>query len=336
MNALITGGAGYIGSHLCDALLERGARVAVLDNLSTGSYRNIEHLLGHPRFHFVRGSILDSPELEPLVRAADRVYHLAAAVGVKYICEDPLAGMATNIHGTERVLAAAHRHRKRTVICSSSEVYGKSDGRPLQEDSDRVLGPTRVNRWSYAASKAIDEHLAYGYAAAGLPVSIVRYFNSYGPRLSETGYGSVVANFIRQALAGEAITVHGDGQQTRSFTYVGDTVRGTMLACDEPEAVGDVFNIGSDCEISILELAQRIRALTGCRAEIVHKPHWSYYGSSYEDTARRRPDTTKSARILGFRAQVDLEEGLRRTVEWCRRHFSASQVPVPAREPIAA
>lgn len=327
MRALVTGGAGYIGSHLCDLLIRKGAEVAVLDNLSTGRLANIEHLLGHPRFHFVRGSILDTQELEPLIRDADRVFHLAAAVGVKYICEDPLAGVRTNIVGTERVLEIAHRYSRRTVIASSSEVYGKSNGEPLREDADRCLGPTSINRWSYSASKAIDEHLAYAYANVGLPVSIVRYFNSYGPRICESGYGSVVANFTRQALSGEPITIHGDGRQTRAFTYVADTVRGTFLASEVDEAVGDVFNIGSDCEITILELAHLIQELSGSSSEVSHTPHWTYYGNSYEDTARRRPDTSKSARVLGFRARTPLADGLRATIAWCRQNYRCVLTP---------
>jgi UDP-glucose 4-epimerase len=325
MKALVTGGAGYVGSHLCDALIRRGASVTVIDNLSTGRLSNIEHLLEHSRFEFVRGSILDSEDLEALVRGADRVYHLAAAVGVKYICEDPLSGIRTNIMGTERVLELAHRYRRRTVIASSSEVYGKSNGQPLQEDADRVLGPTSINRWSYSASKAIDEHIAFAYAAHGLPVSVVRYFNSYGPRICESGYGSVVANFTRQALSGEPITIHGDGRQTRAFTFVADTVRGTLLAGDVPEAVGQAFNIGSDCELTILELAHLIHEIAGSRSEVTHTPHWSYYGSSYEDTARRRPDTSKSARVLGFRAKTPLSEGLKLTVDWCRQHYRSAR-----------
>ena len=325
MKVLVTGGAGYIGSHLCDALIRRGANVTVLDNLSTGRMANIEHLSGHSRFRFVRGSILDSEELEPLVREADRIFHLAAAVGVKYICEDPLAGIRTNIVGTERVRELAHRFRRRTVIASSSEVYGKSNGEPLREDADRVLGPTTVNRWSYSASKAIDEHIAFAYAAQGLPVSVVRYFNSYGPRVCESGYGSVVANFTRQALSGEPITIHGDGRQTRAFTFVGDTVRGTILAGEVPEAVGEAFNIGSDGEITILELAHLIHDLSVSSSEVAHTPHWSYYGNSYEDTARRRPDTSKSALILGFRTRTPLSEGLRTTIEWCRKNYRCAR-----------
>lgn len=321
MKALVTGGAGYVGSHLSDALIRRGDSVVVLDNLSTGRLSNIEHLIDHPHFQFIKGSILDSKEMDSLIRSADRVYHLAAAVGVKYICEDPIAGIRTNIVGTERVLELAHRYRTRTVIASSSEVYGKSNGQPLQEDADRVLGPTSVNRWSYSASKAIDEHMAYAYAEAGLPVSIVRYFNSYGPRICESGYGSVVANFTRQALSGEPITIHGDGRQTRAFTFVADTVRGTMLAGDVPEAIGQAFNVGSDCELTILDLAHMIHEISGSRSDIVHTPHWTYYGNSYEDTARRRPDTSKSARVLGFRAKTPLADGLKTTVEWCRQNY---------------
>jgi len=293
LKALVTGGAGFIGSNLCDALIARGDRVAVIDNLSTGSLANVEHLLDHPRFQFVGGSILDSPDLERLVRDADRVYHLAAAVGVKYICDDPLGGIITNVHGTQRVLELAHRYGARTVIASSSEVYGKSKGEPLREDDDCTVGPTSVNRWSYACSKALDEHMAFAYAARGLQVSAVRYFNSYGPRLSRNGYGSVVANFIRQATAGEPITVHGEGLQTRSFTFVADTVRGTLLAGDVPGAVGQVFNIGSEREVTILELARLVRELTGAPAEITHVSHQVYYGANYEDTARRRPDGSR-------------------------------------------
>jgi len=334
MNALVTGGAGYIGSHLCDLLIRMGAEVAVLDNLSTGRLSNIEHLLDHPRFHFVRGSIVDSMELEPLIRDSDRVFHLAAAVGVKHICDDPIGGIRTNIAGTERVLGFAHRYCRRTVIASSSEVYGKSNGEPLREDADRCLGPTSINRWSYSASKAVDEHLAYAYAAEGLPVSIVRYFNSYGPRICESGYGSVVANFIRQALAGEPMTIHGDGLQTRAFTFVADTVRGTFLASEVPDAVGDAFNVGTDGELTILELANLIRDLAQSPSPVVHEPHWSYYGNSYEDTARRRPDTSKSAQVLGFRAKTSLIDGLRTTIEWCRRHYRCVLMPDRARTPL--
>jgi len=321
MKALVTGGAGYIGSALVDALMERGDEVSVLDNLSTGSIGNLRHHLDHPRFHFVNDTILSLGSLERLVERADTVYHLAAAVGVKYCVDDPIGTITTNVRGSENVLAMAYRYWKRVVVASTSEVYGKSTGGALQEDQDRVLGPTTINRWAYSASKAIDEHFAYAYHRGGLPVAIVRYFNSYGPRVNEAGYGSVIANFIRQALTGEPLTVHGDGSQTRCFTFVSDTVRGTILAGERAEALGEAINIGSDGETSILDLAHLVRELCGSRSEIRCVPYRDYYGHSYEDTPRRRPDTTKARQLLGFQAEVALEEGLRRTIAWCRENY---------------
>jgi UDP-glucose 4-epimerase len=322
MKALVTGGAGYIGSNLVDALLARGDEVCVIDNLSTGSVGNIRHHLDNPRFRFVNDTILSTGSLERLVEEADLVFHLAAAVGVKYIVDDPIGTITTNVRGSENVLAMAYRYWKRVVVASTSEVYGKSQGGALREDDDRVLGPTTINRWAYSASKAIDEHFAYAYHRGGLPVSIVRYFNSYGPRVNEAGYGSVIANFIRQALVGDPMTVHGDGSQTRCFTFVGDTVRGTMLAGEKPEALGEAFNVGSHDEITILELAHMIRDLCDSSSEIVCIPYRDYYGHSYEDTLRRRPDTEKSASVLGFRAEVSLADGLQRTIDWCRANYS--------------
>lgn len=325
MKALITGGAGYIGSNLADALLERGDEVIVIDDLSTGSIQNIQHNLGNPRFRFINDDILNSHVMESLVAEADTVFHLAAAVGVKYIVDDPLRTILINVRGTENVLMLAYRYWKRTVIASTSEVYGKSTGGDLSEDADRVLGPTTINRWSYSASKAVDEHFAYAFHQKGLPVSIVRYFNSFGPRVNEAGYGSVIANFIRQALAGDPLTVHGDGSQRRCFTFVRDTVRGTILAAEKPEAIGEAFNIGSHNEITILELAHLIKRLTGSSSEIVTIPYQDYYGQSYEDTPRRRPDVRKAQRLLGFTAQYGLEEGLKETIAWCRDHYAVAR-----------
>jgi UDP-glucose 4-epimerase len=321
MKVLVTGGAGYIGSNLVDALMARGDEVTVLDNLSTGRIQNVRAHLDHPRFRLVNESILNPEPLDRLAEWADLIFHLAAAVGVKYIVDDPINAITTNVRGTENVLAAAFRYWKRTVVASTSEVYGKSTGGALREDDDRVLGPTTINRWAYSASKAIDEHFAYAYHRAGLPVSIVRYFNSYGPRVNEDGYGSVIANFIRQALTGQPLTVHGDGAQTRCFTYVEDTVRGTLLAAERTEALGKAFNIGSQQEVSVLELAHRIRDACGSRSEISLVPYSDYYGQSYEDTPRRRPDTTRARELLGFAAVVPLEEGLGRTVAWCRENY---------------
>lgn len=321
MKALITGGAGYIGSNLVDKLLARGDEVAIIDNLSTGAVNNIRHHLDNPRFRFVNDTILSTNSLERLVEEADLVFHLAAAVGVKYIVDDPIGTITTNVRGTENVLAMAYRYWKRVVVASTSEVYGKSRGGALKEDDDRVLGPTTINRWAYSASKAVDEHFAYAYYRGGLPVSIVRFFNSYGPRVNEAGYGSVIANFIRQALRHEPLTVHGDGSQTRCFTFVEDTVRGTMLAGEKPEALGEAFNIGSEHEVTVLELAHLIRDLCESKSEITCMPYRDYYGQSYEDTPRRRPDMSKSSAVLGFEAQVPLEEGLRRTIAWCRENY---------------
>jgi UDP-glucose 4-epimerase len=333
MKTLVTGGAGYIGSNLVDRLMERGDDVCVIDNLTTGSIHNIAHHLGSTRFRLINDDIVDSQAMEAVVAECDVIYHLAAVVGVKHIVNDPLRTILTNVRGTENVLLLAYRYWKRTVIASTSEIYGKSNGGALSEDSDRTLGSTTINRWSYSASKAIDEHLVYAFHQKGLPVSIVRYFNSFGPRVNQDGYGSVIANFIRQALAGDPLTVHGDGRQTRCFTFVDDTVRGTMLAAERPEAVGEAFNIGRDAEITILELAHLIKRLTGSSSEIVTLPYLDYYGQSYEDTPRRRPDTRKARERLGFSADVTLEQGLERTIAWCREHYriAPAQLEVESR-----
>ncbi len=319
MRILVTGGAGYIGSHLVDALYQEEHQITVLDNLSTGKRANIEHLLSQERFRFLHDSILNERLVDETVSAVDQVYHLAAVVGVKYVVDDPAQCIATNVGGTETVLGAALRHGKRTVIASSSEVYGKSTQVPLAEEDDAVVGPTTVGRWSYALTKALDEHLAMAYAQKGLPVSIVRYFNSYGPRLDPKGYGSVVARFITQARLGQPMTVFDNGEQTRCFTYVQDTVQGTLLAGTVPQAVGRVFNIGSNRETRMLELAEMIRALIGSTSEIVHVPYDNAFGVRFEETRRRVPDVHRAESVLGFRAQTPLEEGLATTIAWFRQ-----------------
>jgi UDP-glucose 4-epimerase len=316
MKVLITGGAGFIGSHLADGLLHEGAAVTVLDNLSTGYRTNVEHNMGSARFHFVEGDILDKEVMEPLIQQHDLVCHLAAIVGVRRVLADPLQSIVQSIGGTEIVLALARRYDRRVLFASSSEVYGKSARIPFAEDDDRLLGSTRVARWSYATAKALDEHLCLAYYAQGLPVSIVRYFNAYGPRMDAKGYASVVATFIGQALADQPLTIHHDGQQTRCFTYVTDTVRGTILAATRHEALGEVFNIGSQREISVLELARLVRQLTASATEPVFVPYSEAFGASFEAVPRRVPDTSKAARLLGFRAVVPLEQGLRETIAW--------------------
>jgi UDP-glucose 4-epimerase len=298
--------------------MEQGHEITVIDNLSVGKASNIKHHLGSARFRFVNDSILNVDSLERLVREIDLVYHLAAVVGPKYVVEDPLGTIVTNVRGTENVLELAYKYWVRCVIASSSEVYGKSVATPLSEDDDRLLGPTTVGRWSYSDAKAIDEYFALAYAKKGLPVTAVRYFNAYGPRLDPRGYGSVIAKFLTQALQGDPITIYDDGKQTRCFTYVGDTVEGTILAAITQEAAGRVFNIGSNRETSVGELAQLIRHLTDSDSEIVYVPYETAYGKGFEETRRRVPDVKRAREVLGFAAHTPLEEGLQRTLDWFR------------------
>jgi UDP-glucose 4-epimerase len=318
MRVLVTGGAGFIGSHLVDQLIARGDEVSVLDHLSTGRIENIRHHLGRPGFTLVNDTILNAEVVNRLAEGSDLIFHLAAAVGVRYIVDDPLSAISANVEGTEIVLRAAFRFWRKVVIASSSEVYGKSTQVPLAEDDDRVLGPTTVSRWSYSSSKAIDEHFAYAYAARGLPAVILRFFNVYGPRIHENGYGTVVARFIHQALNGRPLTVHGDGRQTRCFCYVDDTVRGIMRSAEVPEAEGQVFNIGNDREITVGDLAQLIARLADSASDVQLVPYQDYYGQRFEDTPRRVPDLGKASRLLGYAPEVSLEDGLRRTIAWCR------------------
>ena len=320
MRILVTGGAGFIGSHLVDGLLAKGQTVTTLDNLSTGRLENIAHLSGHAAFQLERGDILDESLVDRLVAETDMVYHLAAAVGVAHVVRDPLGGLRTNVRGTENVLAACARHKRPVLLASSSEVYGRSRRIPFREDGERLLGSTTVARWAYSTAKALDEHLALAYASQeGLRVSIVRYFNAYGPRLDPQGYGSVIARFISQALRGEPLTVHGDGRQTRCFTFVDDTVRGTILAATKDEGAGEIFNIGSRQETSVRELAEQILVVTGSRSPIVFLPYEQVYGSRFEDPPRRRPSVRKAARLLGFRVRFSMEEGLRRTLAYFQK-----------------
>jgi UDP-glucose 4-epimerase len=315
VNAFITGGAGFIGSHLAEALLAAGHQVTVLDNLSTGAMENIEHLKGNPAFRYVIDTVTNEPVLAELIDGADVVFHLAAAVGVKLIVEAPVHTIETNVHGTEVVLKHANKKKKLVVIASTSEVYGKSTDVPFREDADLVMGPTSKHRWAYACSKAIDEFLALAYwKERKLPVIIVRFFNTVGPR--QTGrYGMVIPNFVRQGLAGQPITVHGDGTQTRSFCYVGDVVEALQRLVVEPRAVGEVFNVGNSREISIMALAEKVRDMTGGRSEIVTIPYDQAYEAGFEDMPRRVPDLAKIAHLVGYAPEVDLEEILTRVVD---------------------
>jgi UDP-glucose 4-epimerase len=323
MKALLTGGAGFVGSHLADALLAAGHSVSVIDDLSTGSMDNLAHLKGRPGFEYVIDSIMNEPLTAELIDRADVVFHLAAAVGVKLIVEAPVRTIETNVHGTEIVLKHGAKKQKLTMIFSTSEVYGKSVAVPFREDADLVMGPTAKHRWAYACSKAIDEFLALAYhKERKLPVIVARLFNTVGPR--QTGrYGMVIPNFVRQALAGEPITVHGDGTQTRSFTYVGDVVSGLIALAQEPRAVGQVFNLGNPEEISILALAERVRAATGSRSEIVLVPYDQAYEAGFEDMPRRVPDIAKIQGLVGYAPTLDLDQILAKVIEEQRALIAA-------------
>jgi UDP-glucose 4-epimerase len=307
MRVLITGGAGFIGSHLSDAYLERGDEVFVMDDLSTGSIENIAHLKKHPRFHYTIDSVTNQPTLAELVDQCDVIFHLAAAVGVKLIVESPVRTIETNVHGTEVVLSMANKKKKKVLIASTSEVYGLSMEVPFREDGNLVMGATTKGRWSYACSKAIDEFLALAYwREKKLPTVVVRLFNTVGPR--QTGqYGMVIPTFVKQALAGRQITVYGDGLQTRCFGYVGDVVGALVKLMDHTEAVGQVFNIGSNEEVTILELAERIKELTRSASEIVFVPYNEAYEEGFEDMPRRVPDISKINTLVGFRPQMSLD-----------------------------
>jgi UDP-glucose 4-epimerase len=316
VRALITGGAGFIGSHLAEALLNAGHEVDVIDNLSTGTIRNISHLKADPKFKYVIDTLTNEPLLAELIDRNDVIFHFAAAVGVKLIVEQPVHTIETNVHGTEVVLKHANKKKKLVVIASTSEVYGKSADVPFQEDADLVMGATAKHRWAYACSKAIDEFLALAYwKERKLPVIIVRFFNTVGPR--QTGqYGMVLPSFVRQALAGEPITVFGDGTQQRSFTYVGDVVGCLMKLIADKRAVGQVFNIGNGEEVSILRLAELVKARTGSTSEIVFIPYDKAYEAGFEDMPRRVPDLTRVRALVGYEPKVQLDEIITRVIDY--------------------
>ncbi len=319
MIALITGGAGFVGSHLAERLLADGHEVMVLDNLSTGSIDNIAHLKNTTGFSYVIDSVTNEPLLAEMIDRSDVVFHLAAAVGVKLLVEQPVHTLETNVHGTEVVLKHANKKKKLVFIASTSEVYGKSTDVPFRETADLVLGPTAKHRWAYACSKLIDEFLALAYwKERKLPVVIVRLFNTVGPR--QTGrYGMVLPTFVRQALAGQPITVFGDGSQSRSFTYVGDVVDALVKLVGESKAVGDVFNIGSTNEVTIQDLAERVKKMTKSASLIVNVPYDVAYEAGFEDMPRRVPDITKIQSLVGFEPKMGLDDIIRSVVDYVRQ-----------------
>jgi len=318
MVALITGGAGFIGSHIAEELFKRGNRVLVIDDLSTGMRDNISHLEEDERFSFIQGTILDEPLMESLVDESDIIYHLAAAVGVQFIIRNPIKSIETNVLGTEIVLRLAEKKRKKVILTSSSEIYGKNQKEIFTESDGRVLGTTLIHRWSYSCSKALGEFLALAYwREKRLPVIIVRLFNTCGPR--QTGhYGMVVPRFIEQALSGEPISIYGDGNQTRSFAYVSDVVNGIVSLGGHPRAVGEIFNLGGEEKITISDLAKKIKRFTKSNSEIVYLPYEEVYGEGFEDMRHRIPDTTKVRSLIGYVPRVGLDEALKKTIEYHR------------------
>lgn len=319
MRSLITGGAGFIGSHLVEALLKRKDEVVVIDNLSTGSADNIEHLKGHPKFSCHIDTIMNEKLMKKLIRECDIVYHMAAAVGVKYIIDNPLDSLQTNIRGTEVVLELANAcGKKKVIVASTSEVYGKDrpGKRIFKEDDDRVVGPTTISRWSYACAKAVDEFLALAYwREKKLPSVIVRFFNTVGPRQSGM-YGMVVPRFVKHALLDQPITVYGDGLQTRSFTYVTDVVDAVIELARTPKAVGEIFNIGNPKAITIKELAEKIKKMAGSKSPIIFIPYEKAYEKGFEDMRHREPDITKIKDLIDFNPKVDLDEILENVIKY--------------------
>lgn len=341
MRVLITGGAGFIGSHLAERLLAHGHQVAILDDLSTGRLENIEHLVGQARFSVTIGSVMDDALLGPLVDQCDTIFHLAAAVGVKLVVDRPIHTIHTNVHGTETVLSHASRGRKNVLVVSTSEVYGKSAVLPFREDADLVLGPPNKTRWGYATSKLLDEFLALGYwKEERLPVRVVRLFNTVGPRQSSR-YGMVLPNFVRRALGNEPIVVHGDGTQTRSFTWVGDVVSALIGLVEDPHTCGQVFNVGNGAEISIRDLAAKVKAKTGSHSPITFVPYNQVFDDSFEDMPRRVPDITKIEKFIGYRPTVHLDEIIDHVVAFWATTAPSQPAPelrriVRDRTPVAA
>lgn len=317
-HTLITGGAGFIGSHLAEALLHKGDRVTIVDDLSTGRFENIAHLTSNPNFHFAIESITNQNVMDRLVSECDIIFHLAAAVGVDLIVRSPIHTIETNVMGTEMVLKTARRYRTKVMIASTSEIYGKSTKAPFAEDDDRVQGPTTKSRWSYATSKALDEFLSLAYyKEVGLPVVVFRLFNTVGPR-QRGRYGMVIPRFVQWALAGDPIQIYGDGEQTRCFANVSDVVQAIDRLSDCEAAVGEVFNVGTQEEVTIRELAERVRVRANSRSEIVTIPYDEAYEEGFEDMRRRVPDISKVRETIGWEPQKSLDQTLDEVIAYFR------------------
>ncbi|HCX73748.1 MAG TPA: nucleoside-diphosphate sugar epimerase [Candidatus Cloacimonas sp.] len=311
MKSLITGGAGFIGSHLAEKLLNEGHQVSIIDNLSTGKFSNIVHLTYNDKFSYKIDSILNYEILENMIKNSDHIYHLAAAVGVKYIIDNPLLSLKTNIYGTEHVLDLANKYKKKVLVASTSEIYGKSDKIPFKETYDRLLGSTYISRWSYSSAKAIDEFLALAYhREKKLPVVIVRCFNTVGPR--QTGqYGMVIPKFVKAAMLNHPITIYGDGKQSRCFGYVEDVVNGMIKLMNTKKAEGEIFNIGNDKPITIEALAKKIKAMTKSKSKIEYVKYEDAYEEGFEDMRQRQPDLSKIKSYIGYKPAYDLDKTLK-------------------------
>lgn len=321
MRILVTGGAGFIGSHLVQKLLEEGHEVYNLDDLSNGKMAFLQSFINDPAHHLIVGSVLDRNLLKRVIPKVDVVYHLAAVLGVKNCVENPLKVIHGNVDGTKTILEISYQHGVKVIFASTSEVYGKNERLPFHENDDRILGSTAIHRWSYSTAKALDEHLCLAYAKEGLPVTILRYFNTYGPRATATAYGGVIPKFITSALRQEPILVYGNGKQSRCFTYVDDTVKASILAL-RPQANGLIINVGNHVPITIMNLAKKIHQLTRSSSDIQTVPYEQAYGAGYEDMFRRQPNIERMQKVLGFTPAVSLEEGLRKTIAWYKNHFN--------------
>nr|WP_106779648.1 NAD-dependent epimerase/dehydratase family protein [Lysinibacillus timonensis] len=317
---LITGGAGFIGSHLTDYLLEKGYEITVVDNLSNGSADYLQSAFKNPQFSYRQADVLDKEIMNQLIKEHDIIYHLAAVLGVKNTVDDPLKVIEGNIDGTRVVLELAYKYGKKVIFASTSEIYGKNSELPYSETSSRLLGDPSIHRWCYATAKALDEHLCFAYAKKGLPVTVVRFFNAYGPRQDHSAYGGVIPIFIKKALLQEALPIHGKGNQLRCFGFIKDVVKG-LEAAMAPEANNEAFNLGSSQQITILELAKKIIDLTGSSVGYEFVPYEKAYGKGFEDIPARIPSLDKAKKILGYQPITNLEEGLLQTIEWYKTNL---------------
>lgn len=326
MRALITGGAGFLGSHLSEELLKRGDEVVIVDLIDKTNQYKIQHLIGHKNFKFYRGSVLDRDLMDKLIWECDKVFHFAALVGVHHYVERPYNVLDVNVNGTKLVADLAYKYGRKVIFASTSEIYGRSTKIPFQEEDDRVLGPTKIDRWCYSTAKAVGEHYCFAYHQMGLPVVVLRFFNAFGPRLDSIESGRIISIFMGQLLKNKPLTIIGDGTQTRCFTYVDDVIEGIMRSSEVPEAEGEAINIGTNRETSILELAKLMAEIYGSDSSIQFLEHEGVYGTGYEDIKRRVPDVSKAKRLLDWEAQTSLETGLKRTIEWFKHKYESESV----------